>query len=80
MNQDYFLLASLLFGTILAFVGLTSLLPVELYRKVFGYVLPVDSVEPRNKALQRRMIGVLIAAIGLTALRAGIVSLFQQMK
>jgi len=77
MNQDYFLLASLLLGAILTFVGLVSLIPVEIYRKVFGYVLPVDPQEPRSKAVQRRMVGALIAAIGLTALRAGIEALFR---
>ena|GEM_PF-3470221 len=71
MNEEIFLLASLLAGAILAFVGLTAFLPVGIYRRIFGYVWPVSPRESRDKAMQRRFLGAAIAAVGLTALRAG---------
>lgn len=76
MNRLDFLLVTLLIGAVLTFVGLTSLLPVEIYRKIFGYVWPVGPVESREESLQRRLVGVVIAALGLVALRAGIMTLF----
>jgi hypothetical protein len=80
VNQDGFLLASLLIGAILTFVGLTALLPAGIYRKIFGFVWPVGALESRDKALQRRLVGVVITALGFTALRAGIAALFEHLK
>lgn len=71
VNQEVFLFVSLPIGAILAFVGLTAFLPVGIYRRIFGYVWPVGPRESRDKALQRRMLGAAITAVGLTALRAG---------
>ena len=71
MNEEVFLLASLLAGAILAFVGLTAFLPVGIYRRIFGYVWPVGPRESRDKAMRRRFVGAAIAAVGLTAIRAG---------
>lgn len=80
MGQDLFFLAALLFGAILTFVGLTALLPVGIYRKIFGYLWPMGSSESRERALQRRLVGVVITALGFTALREGILVLFERLK
>ncbi len=79
MNQLDFLVASLLIGAILTFVGLTALLPVEAYRKIFGWIWPVGPTESRDEALRRRLVGVLITALGFVALRVGIEALFRHL-
>ena len=80
VGQDFSYLAILLIGAILAFVGLTSFLPVNIYRRVFGWVWPVDSLESQENALRRRIVGAAISAIGLTALQAGIKALAEHLK
>jgi hypothetical protein len=80
VGQDFSYLAILLVGAILAFVGLTAFLPVRIYRKVFGWVWPVDSVDSRDIALRRRLVGAVISAIGLTALQAGVKVLSEHLK
>lgn len=79
MVQDVSYLAISLIGAILSFVGLTAFLPVEIYRKIFGYVWPTSSLETRDKVLQRRLVAAMITAIGIIALRVGIVALFGQL-
>lgn len=76
MSKDVSLVAFLIIGAILTFVGLAALLPAGVYRKIFSHVWPVGPLESRDKALQRRLVGAVITAIGLVALRAGIVALF----
>jgi hypothetical protein len=73
--QDVSYLATLLIGAILSFVGLTAFLPVEIFRKIFGYVWPMGSSESRDRALERRFVAAMITAVGIIALRAGIAAL-----
>lgn len=80
MNQEVFLLVSLLAGAILTFIGLAALLPVKTYRKIFGYVWPVGPSESRDEALRRHLVGVMITAIGLAALRVGIAALLWHLR
>lgn len=76
MDKVGFLLASLIFGTVLTFVGLTALLPVATYRKIFSWVWPLGPSESRDEALRRRLVGAVITALGFVALRVGIEVLF----
>ncbi len=80
VGQDVSFLAMSLIGAILSFVGLTAFLPAGTYRKLFGYVWPIDSLESRDKALQRRLAGAVITAIGLTALQAGVMALLENLR
>lgn len=79
MVLDASYLATTLIGAILSFVGLTAFLPVGIYRKVFGNVWPMNPLEPRNKALQRKVVAAMITALGIIVLRAGIAALFQHL-
>lgn len=79
MVQDASYLATTLIGAILSFVGLTAFLPVEVYRKIFGYIWPMESLESRNRALQRKVVAAMITALGIIVLRAGIAALFRHL-
>lgn len=80
MGQGFSYLGTLLIGAILSFVGLTAFLPAGIYRKIFGYVWPLDSLESRDKALRRRLAAAAITAVGLTALQAGLMALSERLK
>ncbi len=75
VEQYSYLLVLLLFGAVLAFVGIVALLPLGMYRKVFGFVWPVDDSESQAKVLQRRLAGIVLTALGFIALRAGLAAL-----